>query len=140
MLNKVMIIGTLGRDPEVRTLNSGEKVANLSIATTEKWKDKQSGERKEKTEWHRCTLWGPIAGIAEQYLQKGSKAYVCGKLETRKWQDQSGQDRYTTEVVVRPFGGELVLLGDPAGAQRDQGGYRDQQPDPGPDLDDDIPF
>lgn len=147
MLNRVELIGNLGRDPEIRTLQSGEKVANLQIATTDRWKDKQSGERKEVTHWHRVVVFGPVAGIAEQYLRKGSKCFVAGKLEHRKWQDQSGQDRYATEVVLRPFGGELVLLDSKGGDDRqaaaqqthgDQGGGWDGGA--GEDADSDIPF
>lgn len=111
-VNKVIIVGNLGQDPEVRTFQNGGKVVNLSIATSEKWRDKASGERKERTEWHRVAIFSePIANIAEQYLRKGSTVYIEGQLETRKWQDQSGADRYSTEVVLRPFKGELTLLG-----------------------------
>ena len=110
-VNKVILIGNLGRDPEVRTFQNGGKVCNLRIATSENWKDKQSGERREKTEWHSVAIFNEnIARIAEQYLKKGSKVYIEGQLETRKWQDQSGQDRYSTEVVLRNFGGTLTLL------------------------------
>lgn len=110
-VNKVIIVGNLGRDPEVRTFQNGGKVVNLRIATSESWKDKTTGERKERTEWHAVSILNePLAKIAEQYLRKGSKVYVEGQLETRKWQDQSGQDRYTTEVVIRPYHGEIKLL------------------------------
>jgi len=110
-VNKVILIGNLGRDPEVRTFANGGKVCNLRIATSETWKDRTSGERKERTEWHSVAIFSePLAKIAEQYLKKGSKVYIEGQLETRKWQDQSGQDRYSTEVVLRPYRGELTLL------------------------------
>ena len=111
-VNKVILIGNLGRDPEVRSFQNGGKVVNLRIATSETWRDKQSGERKERTEWHSVAIFSePLAKIAEQYLRKGSTVYIEGQLETRKWQDQSGQDRYSTEVVLRPFTGNLTLLG-----------------------------
>ncbi len=110
-VNKVIIVGNLGRDPEVRTFQNGGKVCNLRIATSENWKDRNTGEKKERTEWHSVAIFSePLARIAEQYLKKGSKVYIEGQLETRKWQDQSGQDRYTTEVVLRPYRGELTLL------------------------------
>jgi single-strand DNA-binding protein len=110
-VNKVILIGNLGRDPEVRAFQSGGKVCNLRIATSETWRDKQSGERKERTEWHSVAIFNEnLVRIAEQYLRKGSKVYIEGQLETRKAQDQSGQDRYFTEVVLRPFRGELTLL------------------------------
>ena len=110
-VNKVILIGNLGRDPEVRTFQNGGKVCNFSIATSETWKDRNSGERQERTNWHNIAIFNEnLAQIAEQYLQKGSKVYVEGQLETRKWQDQAGNDRYTTEVVLRNFRGELTLL------------------------------
>ncbi|MAC82353.1 MAG: single-stranded DNA-binding protein [Rhodobacteraceae bacterium] len=110
-VNKVILVGNLGRDPEVRTFQNGGKVCNLRIATSENWKDRNSGERRERTEWHSVAIFSePLARIAEQYLRKGSKVYIEGQLETRKWQDQSGQDRYSTEVVLRPYRGELTLL------------------------------
>lgn len=111
-VNKVIIIGNLGRDPEVRSFPNGGKVVNLRIATSETWRDKATGERKERTEWHSVAIFNePLGKIAEQYLKKGSTVYIEGQLETRKWQDQSGADRYSTEVVVRPYRGELTLLG-----------------------------
>ena len=111
-VNKVILIGNLGRDPEVRSFQNGGKVVNLRIATSEQWKDKSSGERRERTEWHSVAIFNePIGRIAEQYLRKGSTVYIEGQLETRKWQDQSGQDRYSTEVVVRPYTGNMTLLG-----------------------------
>jgi single-strand DNA-binding protein len=111
-VNKVILVGNLGRDPEVRSFPNGGKVVNLRIATSETWRDKQSGERKERTEWHSVAIFNENLGrIAEQYLRKGSTVYIEGQLETRKWQDQSGADRYSTEVVLRQFRGELTLLG-----------------------------
>ncbi|MDZ4086144.1 MAG: single-stranded DNA-binding protein [Tabrizicola sp.] len=132
-VNKVIIIGNLGRDPEVRSFQNGGKVVNLRIATSETWRDKQSGERKERTEWHSVAIFNEgLAKIAEQYLKKGSTVYIEGSLETRKWQDQSGQDKYTTEIVLRPYNGNLTLLGgrgDGGGAggggYDDRGGYDD---------------
>lgn len=133
-VNKVILIGNLGRDPEVRSFQNGGKVVNLRIATSETWRDRNSGERKERTEWHSVAIFSePLAKIAEQYLRKGSKVYLEGSLETRKWQDQSGQDRYTTEVVLRPFSGNLTLLdgrgegggGGAGGGYDDRGGYDD---------------
>ena len=118
-MNRVTICGRLGRDPEVRTFANGDRVANLRVATSERWKDKQTGERKERTEWHSVAVFGGAAGVAEQYLRKGSEVLIEGKLQTRKWQDQSGQDRYTTEIVVQGFDGKLHLIG---GASRDDEG------------------
>lgn len=122
-VNKVILIGNLGRDPEIRSFQNGGKVANLRIATTETWKDRTSGERREKTEWHTVAIFNEgLVNVVERYLKKGSKVYVEGALETRKWQDQSGQDRYSTEVVLRGIGGTLTMLdgrGDGAGG----GGY-----------------
>jgi single-strand DNA-binding protein len=110
-VNKVILIGNLGKDPEIRRLGSGEPVVNLSLATSESWKDKSTGERKEKTEWHRVVIFNEnIARVAEQYLKKGSKVYVEGQLQTRKWTDQSGQEKYSTEVVIQRFRGDLTLL------------------------------
>lgn len=110
-VNKVILIGNLGNDPEVKTMQNGGKLANLSIATSESWKDKNTGERKEKTEWHRVVIFNePLVNLAEKYLRKGSKVYIEGQLETRKWQDQSGQDKYSTEVVLRPYRGEITML------------------------------
>jgi single-strand DNA-binding protein len=129
-VNKAIIVGNLGRDPEVR--NAGDtRVANLNIATSERWKDK-SGQQQERTEWHRVTLWDKLADVAERYLKKGSTVYIEGKLETRKWQDQSGQDRYTTEIRAR----ELTML-DKRG---DGGGASNPQTPTDNGLDDDIPF
>jgi single-strand DNA-binding protein len=156
-VNKVILVGNLGRDPEVRTFQNGGKVCNLRIATSENWKDRATGERKERTEWHSVAIFNEnLARIAEQYLRKGSKVYLEGQLETRKWQDQSGQDRYSTEVVLRAIGSQMVLLdGRGEGGERGQmddrsgmdsygGGYGgDDRRSPAParsDLDDEIPF
>ena len=155
-VNKVILVGNLGRDPEVRTMQSGDRLAQFSLATSESWRDRNSGERRERTEWHRVVIFdNNLVDIAERYLRKGSKIYVEGALQTRKWQDQSGQERYTTEVVLQRFRSTLTMLdraGDAEGRGRDQdyGGYgernagagRSAAPAPalGPDLDDDIPF
>ena len=109
-LNKVILIGNLGDTPEVRELSNGNKVANISMATSEEWKDKTTGEKKTKANWHRVVIFGRLADVVEKYCNKGSKIYVCGKLQTRKWTDQSGQDKYTTEVVVQGYQGELIML------------------------------
>lgn len=132
-VNKVILIGNLGRDPEVRSFPNGGKVVNLRIATSETWRDRNSGERKERTEWHSVAIFNEnLAKIAEQYLRKGSTVYIEGQLETRKWQDQSGADRYTTEIVLRQFRGELTLLGGRGeGGGASAGGYDDRGGDPG---------
>lgn len=144
-VNKVIIVGNLGRDPEVRSFPNGGKVVNLRVATSETWKDKQTGERKERTEWHSVAIMNEgLAKIAEKYLSKGSTVYIEGKLETRKWQDQSGADRYSTEIVLRPYAGELTLLG----GRRDDGDRGGSGGSTGgggggggrPDVDDEIPF
>jgi single-strand DNA-binding protein len=127
-VNKVILIGNLGRDPEVRSFQNGGKVCNLRIATSETWKDRNSGERREKTEWHTVAIFNEgLVRIAEQYLRKGSKVYIEGQLETRKWQDQNGQDKYSTEVVLRNYGGTLTMLdgrdgGGSGGGGMDRGG------------------
>ena len=158
-VNKVIIIGSLGRDPEVRSFQNGGKVCNLRIATSEKWRDKTSGEQKERTEWHSVAIMDEnIVKVAEQYLRKGSSVYIEGQLETRKWQDQSGADKYTTEVVLRPFRSQLTMLGskrDDEGGEQRQGGQEryDQSPQRSAagartggaggrssDFDDEIPF
>ena len=127
-VNKVIIVGNLGRDPEVRSFQNGGKVVNLRIATSETWRDKQSGERKERTEWHSVAIFNEaLAKIAEQYLRKGSTVYIEGQLETRKWQDQSGADRYTTEIVLRQYRGELTLLGGRGDGGGGGGSYDDPQ-------------
>lgn len=137
-LNKVTLIGNLGRDPEVRSTQQGGKVVTLSVATSETWKDRQTGERRDSTEWHRVVIFSDgLAGVVEQHLHKGSKLYVEGALKTRKWTDQTGQDRYSTEIVLQPYNGKLIMLDGP-GSQR--AAAADQQPDVGGDLDDDIPF
>jgi single-strand DNA-binding protein len=152
-VNKVIIVGNLGRDPEIRTFQNGGRVANLTVATSENWKDKATGERKERTEWHRVVIFNEnLVSVAERFLKKGAKVYIEGQLETRKWQDQSGQDKYTTEVVLRPYRGELTML-DAANrnsASASLGGSDFPASDDGAsalsggkggtDLDDDIPF
>ncbi|MCP4562999.1 MAG: single-stranded DNA-binding protein [Bosea sp.] len=132
-VNKVILVGNLGRDPEVRRLGSGEPVVNLRIATSETWRDKQSGERKERTEWHSVVIFNEnLAKVAEQYLKKGSKVYIEGQLQTRKWQDQQGVEKYTTEIVLQRFRGELTILdsrgqgGDEFGGSSSGGGYGDE--------------
>ena len=168
-VNKVIIVGNLGRDPEVRTMQNGDKVANFSVATSERWKDRNTGEMQERTEWHRIVIFGRTAEVAEKYLRKGAKVYIEGQLQTRKWEDkQSGQERYTTEVVIRPYRGEMTMLDSRGGGgggmseTYDQGGsydsgssygsgggsgggagggYGDRQQGGGaPDFDDEIPF
>lgn len=138
-VNKVILIGRVGGDPEIRSMQSGDEVANLSLATSEKWHDKKSGERRERTEWHKVTIWGGIVNIVKNYVKKGSQIYIEGQLQTRKWQDQNGSDRYSTEVVLKGFGSSLVLLGggnnQPSSGQRNE---YDQSPPAG--LDDEIPF
>lgn len=152
-LNKVELIGNLGADPELRYLQNGGAVANLNIATSESWKDKTTGEKKEKTEWHRVVIFGKLAEIAGEYLRKGSKVFIEGALQTRKWQDQAGVDRYTTEIVVG-MNGRLLMLS--AANENQQGGGQQQQrqqysgggqpqrqpnnPPPHDDFDQDIPF
>lgn len=132
-VNKVIVLGNLGKDPEVRFMPNGEAVANLTVATSESWKDKQTGEAKEKTEWHRVAMFGKLAEIAGEYLKKGSKVYLEGALQTRKWQNQQGQDQYTTEIVVKGFNGTMQMLdGKQQGQQatpQQQGGFQ-QQPAP----------
>ena len=127
-VNKVILVGNLGSDPEVRYMPSGGAVANITIATSESWRDKATGEQREKTEWHRVALFGKLAEVAGEYLRKGSQVYVEGQLQTRKWQDQSGQDRYTTEVVVQGYNGVMQMLGGRAqGAAPGQGMGQPQQ-------------
>ena len=166
-VNKVILVGNLGRDPEVRSFQNGGRVCNLSLATSETWKDRNTGERREKTEWHRVVVFNdPLINVCERFLRKGSKIYVEGQLETRKWQDQGGQERYTTEIVLRPYRGELTMLdgrseGGGSGAYDGPGGGYDSGPTDGPgeggsrggygrggrdapppgnDFDDEIPF
>ena len=150
-VNKVILVGNLGRDPEVRTFQNGGKVCNLRVATSERWRDKNTGENREKTEWHSVAIFQEgLVRVAEQYLRKGSTVYLEGKLQTRKWQDQSGQDRYSTEVVLQGFDGTLVMLGgrgDGGGSGSQDGGYGGgasgggySSPAPSSDMDDEIPF
>lgn len=147
-VNKVILVGNLGKDPEIRSFPSGGRVASFSVATSESWKDKASGERKERTEWHNISVRNDgLAGVAERFLRKGSKVYVEGQLQTRKWQDRDGNDRYTTEVVIGAFKGELTLLDRPDGpgsqAGRRQGDTAPDGPAPSSgfdDMDDDVPF
>jgi single-strand DNA-binding protein len=153
-VNKVILVGNLGADPEIRTLNSGDRVANLRVATSETWRDRASGERKERTEWHRVVIFNDnLVKVAESYLRKGSKVYIEGAIQTRKWTDQSGQEKYSTEVVLQKFRGELTMLDGRGGdAERDSGDYgggfgggqRNQSSGPredfSADLDDEIPF
>ncbi len=129
-VNKVIIVGNLGKDPEVRFMPSGGAVANITVATSDTWKDKQTGEQKEKTEWHRVAIFGKLAEIAGEYLKKGSKVYIEGALQTRKWQNQQGQDQYTTEVVVQGFNGTMQML-DSRGAGQSQGGFNQGQQNQG---------
>ena len=143
-VNKVILVGNLGRDPEVRFAQDGTKIVNMSVATSESWKDRQSGERRERSEWHRVVVFNPhLADIAEKYLRKGSKVYLEGQLQTRKWQDQSGQDKYSTEVVLPKFRGELTLLDGKQNGGGQQRSEYDQSPVSqagGPGMDDAIPF
>jgi len=139
-INKVLLIGSLGRDPEIRTMQSGDRVANLSIATSEKWRDKNSGEMKEKTEWHSVVVFNDgLANICEKYLKKGSKVYVEGSLQTRSWEDASGEKKYKTEVVIQRFNGNIVLLD---GKSEESKPYRKEayQEPINDDFDSDIPF
>lgn len=146
-VNKVILLGRLGNDPEIRMFSNGESVANITLATSESWRDKATGEQREKTEWHRVALFGKLAEIAGQYLQKGSQVYIEGQLQTRKWQDQNGQDRYTTEVAVKGFDGVMQMVGSRSDSQNAQQPQRTQPQaaqqaydEPPIDFDDDIPF
>jgi single-strand DNA-binding protein len=162
-VNKVILVGNLGRDPEVKSMQDGRSLVNMSVATSDTWRDRQSGERKERTEWHRVVIFNEkLAEVAQKYIRKGSKIYIEGQLSTRKWTDQSGQERYTTEVVIPRFGGALTMLdgrGDGGGAGASMGGGGDDDFAPPPsngggggggrpataarskaELDDDIPF
>ncbi|MBC6439865.1 MAG: single-stranded DNA-binding protein [Rhodospirillales bacterium] len=166
-VNKVILVGNLGRDPEIRRMNNGDPVTNLSVATSETWNDRKTGERRERTEWHRVVMFGKLAEVAGKYLHKGSKVYIEGQLQTRKWQDQSGQDKYSTEVVLRGFNSTMVMLdnrggggeagsgtGSATGWQGDSDGHgggssygSDSYGEPGgsgsggvADIDDEIPF
>ncbi|EGR0026823.1 single-stranded DNA-binding protein [Vibrio alginolyticus] len=127
-INKVILVGNLGNDPEIRYMPNGGAVANITIATSDSWRDKATGEQREKTEWHRVVLFGKLAEVAGEYLRKGSQVYIEGQLQTRKWQDQSGQDRYSTEVVVQGFNGVMQMLGGRAqGGGAPMGGQQQQQ-------------
>jgi single-strand DNA-binding protein len=147
-VNKVILVGNLGKDPEVRYMPNGNAVANITLATTESWKDKQTGEQQEKTEWHRIVMFRRLGEIAGEYLKKGSQVYIEGKLQTRKWQDNSGNDRYTTEIVAnemqmlggRGGGGSAGFSGDSAPAQSESASAPTPAPAPAGDFDDDIPF
>ncbi len=159
-VNKVILVGNLGKDPEIRSTQAGKEIANLTIATSESWKDRQSGERKEKTEWHRVAIFNEgLVTIAKNYLKKGAKVYIEGQLQTRKWQDQSGQERYTTEVVLQGYNGSLTMLDGRSGAGdsgsysqnndsydsapafgQTSGGKQEAFASAGDDLEDDIPF
>lgn len=140
-VNKVILVGNLGRDPEVRTMQDGSTVVNLNIATSESWRDKNSGERKEKTEWHRVVIFNDqLAKVAQAYLKKGSTVYIEGQLQTRKWTDQSGQEKYATEIVLQRYRGELTMLGGPSGGRQDERQQREQAAYGGNDLNDEIPF
>ena len=161
-VNKVILVGNLGRDPEIRSTGSGQRIANFSLATSENWRDKNSGERKEKTEWHRVVVFNErLVDVVEKYVKKGSKLYIEGALQTRKWTDNSGQEKYTTEVVLQNFRGELTMLDTRSGGGGSFGGEPDhgfdeapaassggagggradrRAPPPGADLDDEIPF
>ena len=140
-LNRVQLIGNLGRDPEVRTMQNGGQVVTLSVATSESWKDDRSGERRERTEWHRVVIFNDGLGkIAERYLLKGAKVYLEGKLRTRKWQDQSGADRYSTEIHLTPYNGVLTFLDSGRDGERPSGGEPAGSPGPGGNPDNEIPF
>lgn len=140
-VNRVTLIGNLGRDPEIRTTTSGTKVASLAIATSESWRDKASGERKEKTEWHRVVIFNEnLVGVAERYLRKGSKVYLEGQLETRKWVDQAGVEKHTTEIVLRPYRGELTMLDGRGDAQPEQKADDAPASTGNDDLSDEVPF
>jgi len=143
-VNKVTLLGNLGNDPEVRNFDNGGRVCNFRMATSESWKDKQSGEKRERTQWHSVAVFvDGLVTVVERYLQKGSKVYIEGQLETRSWEDKNGEKRYTTEVVLRPFNSTLVLLGgrENSASDRDTGnGYANGQENSGPALDDEIPF
>ena len=152
-VNRVILVGNLGQDPEIRYMPNGSAVANFSVATSESWKDKQTGETRDRTEWHRVVVFGKLAEIAGEYIKKGTQVYLEGQLQTRKWQDQTGNDRYTTEVVINPIGGTLQILGsrsDDSNQEQSQQPNKQQStivpPLPSPpslpetDFDDDIPF
>lgn len=147
-VNKAILVGNLGADPEIRRTQDGKAIANLRLATSETWRDKNSGERKERTEWHRVVIFNEgLAKVAEQYLRKGSKVYVEGQIQTRKWTDKDGQEKYSTEIVLQGFGGTLTMLDKPSGGEREErqepapkpaarGSYKEAAPE----IDDEIPF
>ena len=151
-INKVILVGNLGADPEIRSTQDGREIANLRLATTDSWKDKNTGERRDKTEWHRVVIFSPgLVNLAKSYWNKGSKIYIEGTLQTRKWQDQSGQDKYSTEVVLQPYGSSLVMLDSRSSNNNSSGGFDDRnsfnsstneksQNFPVEELDDEIPF
>lgn len=141
-VNKCIIVGSLGADPEIRHTQDGKAVANLRVATSESWKDRATGERKEKTEWHRIVIFSEgLCRIAEQYLRKGSQVYIEGQLQTRKWQDQSGVDKYSTEIILQGFNSTLTMLGSPNNqSQQSETQRQGAMPTQNPDLDEDIPF
>ena len=155
-INRVILVGNLGQDPEVRYMPNGNAVANFSVATSESWKDKQTGETSVRTEWHRIVVFGKLAEIAGEYIKKGTQVYLEGQLQTRKWQDQSGQDRYTTEVVINPLGGTLQMLGSRENSADDREhstqntssrqpnknapAQQSKAPEPPMDFSDDVPF
>lgn len=157
-LNRATLIGNLGADPEIRTFDNGDKVANFSLATSDRWKDRNTGEQRERTEWHRVIVFGKLVEVVEQYVRKGDKLLVEGNIRTRKWQDQSGQDRYTTEIVLTGFDSKLIMLGSPNGGSGRAEGQRDaygdlpgarppaddtpprDHPPAGSGFDDEIPF
>lgn len=150
-LNKVILIGRLGKDPEIRSLQDGKEIANFTLATSEKWKDKNSGDRKEKTEWHKVVVFNPaLVGVVKSYIKKGSQVYVEGALQTRKWQDKEGKDNYSTEIVLQAFNGTLLMLDGKKEGGQESGGYSDNTSYSTPaatkedfaaeELDDEIPF
>ncbi|WP_312387993.1 single-stranded DNA-binding protein [Atlantibacter hermannii] len=148
-VNKVILVGSLGKDPEVRYLPNGGAVANMTLATSDSWRDKQTGEQKEQTEWHRVVVFGKLAEVAGEYLRKGSQVYIEGQLRTRKWTDQSGQERYTTEINVLQIGGAMQMLGGRQSGEQTGGQQQSRQPqqqrpaqssEPPMNFDDDIPF
>jgi single-strand DNA-binding protein len=145
-LNRASLIGRLGKDPEIRSMQNGDKVASFPVATGEKWKDKNSGEERERTEWHQVVVFGPLVRVIEQYLEKGKRVFIEGSIRTRKWQDQSGNDRWSTEIVLSGFNAKMIMLdgasGGGGGAAKGQDDAYGDLPNPGPrsDMDDEIPF
>lgn len=145
-LNRASLIGRLGKDPEIRSMQNGDKVASFPVATGEKWKDKNSGEEKERTEWHQVVVFGPLVRVIEQYLEKGKRVFIEGSIRTRKWQDQSGNDRWSTEIVLSGFDAKMIMLdgasGGGGGAAKGQDDAYGDLPNPGPrsDMEDEIPF